>query len=78
MNVHELFLYEWTPYSICVNMHFVLLDDPTLSRRELLERASQEIEDYFLNKFNVHYLIAQPEFTHQRTLNNQCLLETTN
>lgn len=70
-SIHEFYLFEWTPFNLCISMHFVMEKNPNHTSSEDQQRdisnAIERIRDYFSNNYLIHSLVIQPEFVDPTT-----------
>lgn len=66
---HEFYLYEWTPYQICISMHIVINDvfngdnkNKILEINNILKR----INNYFNDNYHTFSMYLQPELSKVR------------
>jgi Co/Zn/Cd efflux system component len=70
-NVHDLHVYEWTPFQLCITLHFVMKRNNGLESSNLqVKNVSKRIELYLSEHYMIRQVHLQPEiievnFLHQ-------------
>ncbi|RNA11681.1 zinc transporter 1 isoform X1 [Brachionus plicatilis] len=77
-NIHDLHLYEFNPFHLCISMHFVIQDDNSDSQTEQIARISDQITNFFHDKFFIYKVILEPEIVknYDPKLVHGCILES--
>ena len=61
-NVHELHIYEWCPFQLCIDMHVVIFNDRNdINEAALVKEILKDIKQYFKSNHYVHEITIQPE-----------------
>ena len=61
MDVHEFYLYEWSPFQICISLHIVINDRLIVDKNQQIVVVLNKVRQYFNENFYVYTVNITPE-----------------
>lgn len=61
MNIHEFYLYEWSPFQVCISMHLVIDDRLIVDKNQQIVVVLNRVKQYLNENFYVYIVNITPE-----------------